>query len=132
MSGGAGATPAAGRLAGFELFIRPRPAGGKPRRPPEITVLRGGLQLRLNAAAYAALGRPARVVLLCDPQARIIGLRPAPADDAAAFRVSGGGGGRTVAAARFTRHYGIAAPRPLRLPAYRVGDALAADLPSPV
>ena len=56
-------------------------------KKPRVGLTRQGI-FTLNAAALALLGKPEYIVYLFDPEARVIGLRPASANEAGAYKVT--------------------------------------------
>lgn len=81
---------------------------------PRITIHRTGT-MGLNRRAFELLGEPAAVAFLFDRRRRVIGLEPASADAADAYRIikKAGSESYVVRAARFLEHYGIAPQQPL-------------------
>ena len=77
----------------WETFQRPR--RGK-RSELAATVSPNGNVIALSAAARAALGNPARVVLLYDAAERLLAVRAAGPDEVAAYRVSPASGGVSI------------------------------------
>lgn len=118
-------------MPNFETFRRPTPA---PSDGPTLTVGTSGT-IHLNKAAVGLIGGPQLIELLCDPQAQIIGLRPAPdSPDSYALNTTRDGGGAQVNAQRFLDHYSVGGDYRLgakRYPAYLDGDILCADLSQP-
>lgn len=85
------------------------------RRPhPRITIHRTGT-MGLNRRAYELLCEPAAVAFLFDRRRRVIGLEPASAEMADAYRIikKAGSESYVVRATRFLDHYGIVPHQPL-------------------
>lgn len=114
-------------MANFEVFTN----GQLRKRGPAMTIARRGLLL-LNHAADDLLGKPRKVQLLYDREARLIGVRAAAADAETAYVVSGSYS-RSISASAFLRHYAIptAEDGALRWPATLCGDVLVIDLNDP-
>lgn len=82
-------------------------------------------QLHLSAAAWHALGDPAIVELLFDPDAQVIGFRSS--ESSAGFRVSTQ---RAISGVAFLRYYGIEF-RSMRFLAVMRDDVLCVDVSRP-
>ena len=74
----------------FEVIAFGR-MGPRPSVHPEYTINRHGI-VRLNAAAYAALGQPKFVQFMVDTAAGAFGFRAATQEDTSVRRVSVNGG----------------------------------------
>jgi hypothetical protein len=110
----------------FEVFTRrARPAVAQAM----VTVQKGG-SLGLNQAALELLGAPDAVLLLFDPQERVIGLRPVARTEPNSYPVQKqpSGKGAVVAGRAFTQFYGIPADQARRYVAQLYGDVLGVDL----
>lgn len=78
---------------------------------PSVTIQRRGL-MSINRAAYEGLGKPAGVVLLWDPEKRVIAMRPEPLTNQNAYplRQQGSNNERgpwLVAGTLFTQFIGL-------------------------
>lgn len=121
-----------GDLAGFEVFD-PVALGLRSRHVPFPAVSLGaqgsGRVLFVNRAAMAAINHPSSVTLHWSDRERAIGLRPAPDDDANAYRVRPNNGTPgVVAATAFCRRFGLMDIKARRLPARIAGDMLVAEI----
>lgn len=91
----------------FEKFIR---EGTKLRHYnfPVVHLFSKGC-FHLNPAATALLGKPEYIVYLFDPEARVVGMRPAQDDERDAYRVHypTKGGASRVYARQFCYRYNI-------------------------
>jgi hypothetical protein len=117
-------------LTGFEEFDRRGvPVGAKPF----VTVQKKGT-LSLNRAAFEALGSPKMVVLLYNPERKIIALRPSDEDNPRAYpvrRLGERGNTYIVAGTAFTAHYEIPTEPARRFQATKAdGNILLIDLTS--
>ncbi|MCA1670963.1 MAG: hypothetical protein LC799_01725 [Actinobacteria bacterium] len=115
----------------FEVFTRRMvPLAEKPY----VTIQKRG-NLALNRSAHAALGEPAAVELLYDPENKIIGLRAVEVgvEHAYPLRSQGGKdvGPYLVAGMAFTKYYGIDTTTARRFPATMDEDVLCVDLNQP-
>ena len=81
-----------------------RPIGVDP--PPQVTIRPYGY-LGLNRGAREALGKPARVRFLWNPQTRVVGLKPVKVTDQQGYKVQWSTYSGTVGAPGFFRHYGL-------------------------
>ncbi len=110
----------------FEVFTRrARPVVAQPM----VTVQKAGT-LGLNHAAFEALGEPEAVLLLFDPEERIIGLRRVERSDPNSYPVQKqpSGKGAVVSGKAFAQFYGIATDQARRYPARFYDDVLGVDL----
>jgi hypothetical protein len=118
-------------VAQFETFTKTLV---QLRAKPRVTVQKRGT-ITLNTAAFAALGSPAAVELLFDPDAHVLGLRPAPvtAGHVAFVRPStkSGCGPYVVSAMAFVNHYKIDTSVARRWPATVEDGVLCVDLAQP-
>lgn len=80
-----------------------------------VTLGRKG-ELMIGAVATRQLGEPDAVVLLFDPETRVMGVRPAHvrAENAYPMKEKKKGEHRLVRAIRFCKHYGIGVDRTAR------------------
>jgi hypothetical protein len=111
-------------VTNFEVF-----RNGQPRKQgPTMTIACRRLLL-LNHAADDLLGKPRKVQLLYDREARLIGVRAAAPDAENAYVVSGNYS-RSISASAFLRHYAIPTAKDVarRWPATLRGDVLVIDL----
>lgn len=87
----------------WETFTRPARSTVRPM----VTVAASGHYLTLNRAAFAAIGRPAAVVLLWDAATRTIGLQAAGPDEVDCYSVTRIGTAGKVTARAFLRYYNL-------------------------
>lgn len=119
----------------FKVYRRPAPATADT---PTVTISRTSVHLNKPAIELLELlrlhGRAGTVELLCDPQAGIVGIRPATGTDAdTAFTVhtTRDGGGGQVDAPGFADRYNLPVETPRRWTAYLDGGVLCVDVRSP-
>lgn len=100
---------------------------------PYVTIQKRGT-ISINQAAYDALGGPAAVELLYDPEEKVVGLRAvdSSAEHAYPVRTAGPGGhSYLIAGTAFTKHYGISTALSRRWPGDVRDGVLAVDLSQP-
>lgn len=87
----------------------------------------------MNKAAYLALGRPAAVELLYDPDERIVGFRPADPSKGTAYavRATEPSGSYAVAGVAFVKHYDIDTTTARRWPSQVEDGVLCVRLDDP-
>lgn len=93
---------------GFEVFQK---SSAPVSKVPTMTIQKRGL-MSINRAAHALIGSPEYVELLWDADRKVIGVRPAEADNPNAYparpqSVKSNKGPILVAGSVFTRHYDI-------------------------
>lgn len=120
-------------MPNFEVYHRPDPPAADT---PTVTISRTSVHLNKPAIELLELarlhGRAGTVELLCDPENRTVGIRPAESDDeVTTFKVHttrDGGGGR-VDAPGFADRYALPVDR--RWPAHLDGGVLCVDATQP-
>lgn len=97
---------------------------------PQVTIQKGGRAIAINGPSYDALGKPAAVELLYDPDENFIGFRPAEPDmpHAVPLRQQQRSQNHTVAGTAFTKYVGVDTSIARRYSAEMMGDTLAVDL----
>lgn len=114
-------------MANFEEFDRrSRPA----LLEPQITLQTKGL-FSMNPASYEALGKPEYIVLLMDPEMRVMAFKAAEKDHVNAYpvrRPSTGSRAVAVSGRAFCIRYRISLDKTITFPAKMQGDLLTVDL----
>ena len=114
------------------MFDKKRRYDGRGRRErvPWVGIQKAGM-LSLNAPAFEALGEPEAVVLLFDPEEKVVGFRASPATDPRAFplrKYNRRSSAYLVSGRTFLKHYGVDHSTARRYSARMVGDVLAVPL----
>jgi len=108
----------------FDRRVRTEPS------EPNVGIQKDGI-LFLNRAAVEALGSPAFVELLYDPEERLIGIKPAQNSSSTyPLRRKKQGSGSSISGQGLLRRLGVDTSRAFRCPARLIDGVLTIDLKS--
>lgn len=104
----------------FEKFTRPKPG---QISTPTLRIGPTG-HISMSTSAHEAIGAPADIYLLWDPDAAKVAIQAAPERDDASYRFKS----RQTTAAPFVRHIRFDSPEPVTFPVTIEGDMAIAEV----